>query len=213
MHWANRIYRACMHIGTWTLFVLTFTIKPCDEHVYPIIFVGVVAMILTHQIFDLAMYKVDYMIDWDTLPPISPDRLDFNQELTKKQLGMLFKLNLLFGTISMITVGVGLFIMNDPNQGVTKKAHIFCVNGYEWINNDIWGMLFIMLHQMLILLQINMSQYVMVRIPYNMGLFEEDKKHEFKMGLRHQFTGFLKKEDNPNMEPLLSKLEESKTVK
>ena len=60
---------------------------------------------------------------------------------------------------------------------------------------------------------VNMSQYVMVRIPLNMGLFEKDQKHTFSMGLRHQFTGLLKKEDNPNMEPLLSKLEESKTVK
>ena len=213
LHYANKIYRAGMHIATWTLFALSFTIKPCDVHVYPLIFIGVVAIILTHQIFDLVMYKYDYMIDWNDLPPISPDKLDFNQELTKKQLSMLFKLNLLFGTISMATVAIGVFIINDPNKFDNGQAHIFCANGYEWINNDVWGMLFITLHQMLILLQINMSQYVMVRIPLNMGLFEKDQKHTFSMGLRHQFTGLLKKEDNPNMEPLLSKLEESKTVK
>jgi len=48
MHYANTIYRAGMHIATWTLFALTFTIKPCDDHVYPIIFVGVVGTILIH---------------------------------------------------------------------------------------------------------------------------------------------------------------------
>ena len=44
------------------------------------------------------------------------------------------------------------------------------------------GNIFGTLHQLLILMQINITQYVMVRIPRNMGVFEKDMKHE--IGIR-----------------------------
>ena len=128
------------------------------------------------------------MINWDELPPISNDKLRYNKELVRAQLKVLFIGNLLFGILSMSTVFIGLYVMNDAHLEDTTKAHLFCVNHWEWINNDIWGMLFITLHQMLILLQINLSQYVMVRIPWNQGVFEEDRIHDFQSSLRSKLA-------------------------
>ena len=129
------------------------------------------------------------MIKWDDLPPISSDKLRYNKELVRAQLKVLFFGNLLFGILSILTVFTGLYVMNDNHLDETKMSHIFCVNHWEWINNDVWGMLFITMHQMLILLQINLSQYVMVRIPWNMGVFEEDRIHDFASSMRHKLTG------------------------
>ena len=109
------------------------------------------------------------------------------------QLKVLFVGNLIFGTLSILTIALGVFIINNPDYTHTQTSHIFCINNWEWISNDTWGVLFIMLHQMLILLQINLSQYVMVRIPYNMGIFDEDKQHEFEMAFRQKLARDLNK--------------------
>ena len=47
------------------------------------------------------------------------------------------------------------------------------MNGNEWVYMSVMGNIFGTLHQLLILMQINITQYVLVRIPRNMGMFNE----------------------------------------
>ena len=73
----------------------------------------------------------------------------------------------------MICIGVGFKIVNanhdfDENH---MDDFLLCYNGSEWLENSWKGSLFLMCHQILILLQINASQMVLIRIPNNMNLF------------------------------------------
>ena len=57
----------------------------------------------------------------------------------------------------------------------------------------------------------NVSQYVLVRIPYNMGLFEKDAKHALKVGIRRKLSMKIANDFNDlaHLQPLLLKLKES----
>ena len=48
IHIVNKIYRISMHVITLALFCGTFTIKECDQQIYPTMFVCVIAVTLTH---------------------------------------------------------------------------------------------------------------------------------------------------------------------
>jgi len=52
------------------------------------------------------------------------------------------------------------------------NQHLLCVNNNEWIYLTAAGNIFGTLHQLLILMQINITQYVLVRIPRNLGIFQ-----------------------------------------
>ena len=47
MHISSKIYRVSMHLITFSLFCGTFFIQPCTSDIYPYMFIGVVAVILT----------------------------------------------------------------------------------------------------------------------------------------------------------------------
>lgn len=111
------------------------------------------------------------MIDWDHLPFLSKNKLNFNKELFTKQAKFLMIGNIVFGLISVLTVASGYFIMNRQNIAGSKQ-HLLCLNGNEWIYLSPVGNIFGTLHQLLVLMQINITQYVLVRIPRNMGLFD-----------------------------------------
>lgn len=66
------------------------------------------------------------------------------------------------------------------------KQHLLCVHGTEWIYLSRMGVIFGTGHQLLILMQINITQYVLVRIPRNMGIFDQTKnmQHLMASGLR-----------------------------
>ena len=87
---------------------------------------------------------------------------------------VLFYTNILFGTFSLITVIFGFKFMNEAgDESKESDNYIICYQGNKWIENNLWGTLFLMCHQILILLQINASQFVLIRTPNSMGLFEE----------------------------------------
>ena len=48
IHIANKIYRVSMHFMTIVLFCGTFTIKECDNRIYPAMFVCLICVTLTH---------------------------------------------------------------------------------------------------------------------------------------------------------------------
>ena len=54
---------------------------------------------------------------------------------------------------------------------------------------SLWGTLFLMCHQILILLQINASQFVLIRIPNSLGVFDQKSVYE-RVGVSMR-TGLL----------------------
>ena len=106
------------------------------------------------------------------LPEPPSHRLWFNPELFQKQSKCLLWGCLVFGCISVLTVASGYFIVNRSHHEGTNQ-HLLCYEGYEWIFLSPVGNIFCTLHQLLVLLQINITQYVLVRIPRNMGLFDQ----------------------------------------
>ena len=218
----NLWFRRCMHVGSFGLFVSTFFMKNCHSAIYPANFIAVTLIILLHQVFDIYLYCNDYMIDWENLPFISKNRLRYNPELFKKQAKALMIGNLVFGVISALTVASGYFIINRMHQEGTKQ-HLLCLHGTEWIYLTPVGNVFGTLHQLLILMQINITQYVLVRIPRNMGLFknEDVMKHAMETALRSALLNTAvnegvdehapKKTSNPNsLGAILAKIKQSR---
>ena len=52
------------------------------------------------------------MVDYDTLPPISDNKMKYNRELFTKQTCFLLGGNIVFGIFSIMTVACGYFIIN-----------------------------------------------------------------------------------------------------
>jgi len=126
----------------------------------------------------------DYLIDMANLPPVSKDRLRFNKELFQAQTKCLGYSNMIFGLMSMLCVLTGWFILNQQHHEDAKQ-HILCVNDYEWVYLSLAGTILGTLHQALILMQINITQFVMVKIPRKMKIFEEpEQKHTVGMALK-----------------------------
>jgi len=79
----------------------------------------------------------------------------------------------------VLTVASGYFIINRQHMEGANQ-HLLCVQGYEWIYLSPVGNIFGTLHQLLVLMQINITQYVLVRIPRNMGLFNPDSDDSYE---------------------------------
>ena len=75
----NYVFRIIMTLWTLFLFVSMFFYNSCEERIYPWNFTAMIVMILTHQAYDLYLITQDYMIDWESLPPISSNKLRFNK--------------------------------------------------------------------------------------------------------------------------------------
>ena len=65
---------------------------------------------------------------------------------------VLFYCNLLFGSFSIITIAVGFKFINAIGNDPDKASVLVCYNGNVWIENNFGGTLFMMCHQILILL-------------------------------------------------------------
>ena len=165
----NRVGRILFHLFFVGLFVGAYFTRDCNNRLYPKSFLFVGCYILALQLFDLIFYWRDYLIDWERQPPTHVNRLYYNKELFKKQTKILFITNLAFGTVSLIVIVVGSTIMNRPETAVDDLT---CYSNNMWIETGIWGNCFIMCHQILILMKINMSQMVLIKVPNSLGLFE-----------------------------------------
>ena len=171
-HVTNRVPRIFFHVFALVLLCCVWAARSCEENLYPFMFCFLGLFILSQQVFDLALYWNDYLIDFKEMPKVHINRLWYNEELFRKQTKVLFLANILFGTFSCITIGVGFKFMNANDDDPEKVDFLLCYNGNQWIENSWKGSLFMMCHQILILLQINASQMVLIRIPNNMDLFE-----------------------------------------
>ena len=101
-----------MHSISFALFISTFFMKSCHEAIYPLNFVTLVLIILIHQGYDIYLATCKYMVDYDTLPPISDNKMKYNRELFTKQTCFLLGGNIVFGIFSIMTVACGYFIIN-----------------------------------------------------------------------------------------------------
>ena len=189
----NKVYRLTMHLVTLTLFISSFWMPGCSAQIYPINFVLVTIVVLIHQLYDGYMKSRNYYLDFDNMPPISKDRLRYNRELFKQQTGCLFWANLIFGIVSICCVSTGWLIMNKQNDPEARQ-HLLCYGGSEWIYLSLTGMCLGTCHQLLILTQINITQFVLVKIPRNMGIFHQDAMHSVSMGLRSKLLTDLDEE-------------------
>ena len=93
----------------------------------------------------------------------------------------LFITNLVFGTLSVIMMWVGYKVVNEAAVADDRVSILICAEGDIWVSNGVWGSVFTAIIQMLILLQINASQFVLIRTPDNMGCFEKQTLSK-KMG-------------------------------
>ena len=93
-------------------------------------------------------------------------------ELFNKQSLFLLIANIFFGICSILTVAAGYFIINRQKvEGY--RQHLLCLHGYEWVYMSRVGNIFGTLHQLLVLMQINITQMVLVRLPDNMKIFKK----------------------------------------
>ena len=74
------------------------------------------------------------MIDWDLVPSGSDlNQLYYNKELFHKQSRFLFYSNLIFGTLSIITIGVGVAFVQSNENDTNQESLLICYNGSMWI--------------------------------------------------------------------------------
>ena len=126
------------------------------------------------------------MVDYENLPATSLNKLNFNKDLFQKQTKVLMIGNIIFGIFSILTVAAGYFIINRQHIPGANQ-HLLCLHSYEWIYLSPVGNIFGTLHQILVLMQINITQYVLVRLPDNEGVFDEpDMTAKLGHGLRDQ---------------------------
>ena len=152
----NNGFRIVMHAMSLGLFISTFFINECYTDIYPTNFIALVGMILFHQVYDVYLALNKYMINEDKLPPISPNKLNYNMKLFKTQARFLFWANIFFGICSILTVAAGYFIINRQKvEGY--RQHLLCLHGYEWVYMSRVGNIFGTLHQLLVLMQINIT--------------------------------------------------------
>ena len=79
----NNGFRIVMHAMSFGLFISTFFINECYTDIYPANFIALVGMILFHQIYDVYLALNKYMIDEESLPPTSSNKLQYNMPLFK----------------------------------------------------------------------------------------------------------------------------------
>lgn len=85
-----------------------------------------------------------------------------------------------------------IFTESDP----TTAKNVLCLHKTEWGFVSNFGLAWGISMQLLVLLQINVSQHVLVRIPFNMGLFQKDAGHALKVGIRRKLSMKIANEFN-----------------
>ena len=157
MYWTNKIGRIFFHTLFIILLSFVYFARTCVDHLYPPIFLLLGVFIFSQQVFDLVLYWNNYMIDWDKLPPTHINGMWYNRKLFEEQTRVLFFANLLFGGFSLLTIWMGFTMMNKNEENLEEASHIICFRGNLWVESSLLGTIFLMAHQILILLQINAS--------------------------------------------------------
>ena len=166
----NTVFRVLMRIPQ-ILFVCIAIWGPreCVDYLYPWTFLVLIWTIVLHQVYDIFLYNKNYFVKLDNMPPMSSNRLRFNKDLFKAQTKCLFIINIIFGVVSTVVVLFSYAFIQDGNG-----IFILCYNTNQWEALNFMGTIFIGAHQLLIMMQIKMSQQVLIKIPASMDLFAQN---------------------------------------
>ena len=97
--------------------------------------------------------------------------------------------------ISLALIGLGIYF--DKNEAnVNTRNNFVCVNGNEWAFISPLGNLYGIILSMMILCQINASQYILIRIPLQKKIFISKTQIELKSSL---LTKLIVKADTENV--------------
>jgi len=140
----TKLFRYGMIIGNAALLCQVFWMNGCATTVYPRAYLFLMLTILAHQIYDLVLYRWDYMITENDFPPKSYDSLKYNMELFHKQTKCLFWSSIVFGSLSLFTVIMGFEVINNQRNGV--QEHLVCVDGEHWKFTSTLGAGFVTCH-------------------------------------------------------------------
>lgn len=102
---------------------------------------------------------------------MSLNRLNFNEILFRKQIKVFQLANILFTTVLIFLFVGSILIEADIDN---KKMCIICNTKGEWKPQNVYGNLFYLSNQLMVLLQILVSWYVLVKLPQNDGIFEQN---------------------------------------
>lgn len=146
LHVVNRGGRFIFHTMFFVLLACVYFARTCEAHLYPVAFVFVGGYILSQQVFDFVFYWSNYLVDFHKMPPLDATRLYYNEALFKRQMKVLFISNIIFGSLSIITICVGFKFINKMNIEQTYDDPLLCYNNNNWIDNSLAGVLFLMCH-------------------------------------------------------------------
>ena len=146
MYYTNKIGRIFFHSLFLLLLCLTYYARSCTDSLYPPVFIGLGFFIFSQQVFDIALYYRDYLIDWERLPPKHLTGMFFNKELFREQMKILFYSNLLFGTFSLLTIWMGFTLINKNEENLEESNHLICYSGNLWVESTLLGTIFMMCH-------------------------------------------------------------------
>ena len=174
MRWINFLFRFFNHMGALSLVLIAiFAPTNCKTTLYPWPFLYLIYMVVINHAYRLWMrYCVDYLIDMEYMKkniPMSADRLRFNNGLFERQTSQLNRINVIFSFCGILIFFGSYMFIEDPTVG---GQNILCLNGNEWAPLDIVGTIFVLSHQLLIMLQIKLCQSVIVDIPMEFEIFE-----------------------------------------
>ena len=124
---------------------------------------------MAHNLYDLFLYKKNYFVKLEKMPMMSETQMRFNKELFKAQTKCLFRINVVFGIMSAFIV-INSYLFIQKGDGII----LICLDKNIWQPLDGLGTLFVAAHQVLIMLQVKYSQYVLITIPARMKLFKQN---------------------------------------
>lgn len=183
-----------MHLAVISVFFLAiFGPTNCKETLYPWPFLTLMYAIVVHQLYDFFLYSRNYLVKVEKLPAPDITNMRYNKDLFEKQTKCLLIINVLFGLISILVV-VFSYCYIASKDGI----HVLCIGGFEWQALDFVGTLFIGAHQLLIMMQVKMSQYVLVKIPERLNLFQPVKSQQtfIRLNVREKLLVGLKESGN-----------------
>ena len=126
--------------------------QTCTDKLYPWTFMCLIATIVVHNLYDFFLFKENYFVDLDKMPPPSENRLRFNKDLFLLQTKLLFAINIVFGVVSILVIVFSFAFIQNGNG-----IYVLCYQETSWAALDFIGTCFIAAHQMLIMMQVSMS--------------------------------------------------------
>ena len=115
---------------------------------------------------------VEFLFDPENLPPQSFNNLRYNLELFDKQMWFGFYGGYAVTGLSISMITIGLIICNQEALYNNTSTAFVCINSNEWVPVNAFGNIYLMILSLMILFQINLSQYILIRLPYNSGIFD-----------------------------------------